>query len=198
MERAREESRVSRQQVAMAGKLKAEVESHGLDLELVLRLFEKFVHNEDAARHLAEAVVEHGPLLEARKILSQENEALKAEMEKRQEEADRLRSDCWHYQEVLSQLRSGAAAEEALRCFHRRFQGASQVLEFLARWPQIVPMRCRSFFCGARFWVDRGPTYFRTKLVCPCCGLGEVYYDDQALVALGILYRAPFKIQLGE
>jgi chromosome segregation ATPase len=198
LERAREEAHISREEIAVAGKLKSEVESHGLALDLVLRLSEEFAHDEDAASHLAEAVVEHSSLLEARETLHRENEALKVETEKRQEEADRLKADYQHYQEVLSQLRSNIAEEEALRRFQGRFQGASQVLECLARWPQVVPMRCRSFFCGARFWVDRGPTYFRTKLVCPCCGLGEVYYDDEALRDLDLLDSAPFKIQLGE
>jgi hypothetical protein len=198
LERAMEQVHISQEEIAVAGKLKSEVESHGLDLELVLRLSEEFARDEDAASHLAEAVIEHGALLEARETLCEENEALKVEMEKGQEEADRLKADCQHYQEALSQLRSNIAEEEALRRFQGRFQMASQVLEFLARWPQVVPMRCHSFFCGARFWVDRGPTYFRTKLVCPCCGLGEVYYDDKALRDLDLLDSAPFKIQLGE
>jgi len=198
LEQAREEAKVNQEEAAIAGRLKAEVESHGLDLELTLRLFEEFASDEDAARRLAEAVAEYGSQLEAREILREENEAMKIEVEKGRKMSDEFKLECQHKQEVLTQLKSDLTEEDRLRHFWRRFQGASQVLEYLARWGQVIPMRCHWFFCGARFLVDQGPGSFRTKFVCPCCGLGLVYYDDEAFTTLGLSYRAPIKIELGE
>jgi len=198
LEHTMQEAQVNRDDVAIAIKLKAEVESHRLDLELTLGLFEEFAGDEDATRHLAEAVAEYGSQLEAREVLRKQNEALRVEEEKRQENLAELRTECQRDQEVLSQLRTDLAEQERLRRFWQRFKGTSQILEYLARWDQVIPMRCNWFFCGARFLVDQGPSSFRTKLTCPCCGLGLVYYDDEAFTTLGLSYRTPIKIELGE
>jgi hypothetical protein len=198
LEQARKEAQVSQEEVATTGKLKTKLESHKLDLELTLRLFEEFAHDEDAAMLFAQGREEYGSQTKARESLREENETLRVENEKGKEESDRMKAECQQQQEVLSRLKSNIAEEEALRHFHRRFQGASGTMEYLARWPQIIPMRCHWFSCGARFWVDTGPTNFRTKFICPCCGIGQVYYDDEAFIAQGITYRAPFRIQLEE
>jgi hypothetical protein len=195
---ARREARVSHEQVDIAGRINALVQSHGLDLDVSLRLFEEFAHDEDAGGHLAQAVAEHGSLLKALQTVREQNEAQQAELDKGRQESDNLKAECQHHGEVLSQLRSDLAKEEALRRFHKRFSLHSPALEYLARWEQVIPLRCTWILCGARFWVNRGPSNFRTTFVCPCCGLGPAQWDDDAFKTLGIPPGGPFKITLGE
>jgi hypothetical protein len=196
VEVAMEKARVNQEEIATAGRLKAAVESHGLDLELALGLLSEFAGDKDAARHLAEAVAEYGSQLEARTTLREQNEALKAQIEEEGEQFARVKADCQQHEETLSRLRSDLAQEEALHRFHSRFKGWSGLLECLARWDQVILLRCHWFFCGARFWVDRGPTSFRSKLICPCCGVSQLYFDDEPFMAIGIPDRGPIKIQL--
>jgi hypothetical protein len=195
---AMQEAQVNQEDIAVAVKLKAELESRGLDLRLTLGLFQEFARDEDAAGHLAEAVAEYGSQLEAREVLRKQNEELKVEEDKIEKNLTEQRAECHRHQEILSQLRSDIAEQDNLRRFWRRFAGRTQALEYLAKWRQVVPMRCYAFFCGARFWVDSGPTYFRTKLACPCCRQELTGYDEEAFTSLGLSFRGPFRIELGE
>jgi len=195
---AMQEAQVNREDIAIAVRLKAELESCGLDLRLTLGLFEEFARDKDAAGHLAEAVAEYGSQLEAREVLRKQNEELKVEEEKIDKNLTELKVECHRHQETLSQLRSDLAEQDNLRRFWRRFAGRTQALEYLAKWRQVVPMRCYAVFCGARFWVDSGPTYFRTKLACPSCRQELTGYDEEAFTTLGLSFRGPFRIELGE
>jgi len=199
LERARQDAGVRQKEIAIAGELKSQVESHDLNIQLTLKLLKEFAQDKEAAKHLAEAITEYGSQLEARETLRRENETLKAQMDQRQEEMVTLESVSQQHQEMLTQLKSDLAEEDALRRFYRRFGQWSRLLEYLAKWSQVLPLRCNWFFCGARFLVDRKPTNFRAKFVCPCCGSSEqVYYDDEAFVDLGMMEKAPLKIELKE
>lgn len=197
LERAREEAAITNDEIASAGKLKARVEGHGIDLELALRFFKEFTCSKDAATSLAQAVAEYGSELQAKEALRQENDTLKNEIEERLEKRDQLEKDCQDKQAALTQLREDIAEEERLRHFHQRYGVASPVLEYLSNLEQVIPLRCHMAFCSATFWVNRGPSHFRAKYVCPCCGHTALDYDEQAFNALGVSFRGPFKIELG-
>jgi DNA repair exonuclease SbcCD ATPase subunit len=198
LEQAIQEANINREHIALAVNLKAEVEAHNLDLKLTLRLLEEFAGDEDAARLLAEAVAEYGSQLKARETLRRHNEAVMVEGRQKQEKLAEVEAECQRKQEVLLRLQADLAEQERLRRFWRRFAGRSKALEYLAKWGQVIPMRCYALFCGARFWVDLDPTNFRTKHVCPCCGRRLVDFDDEALTTLGLSFRGPFQINLGE
>jgi len=195
--KVRERAGVREQDIANAVKLKALVASHGLDLELALRLCEEFAHDPDAATQLALAVSEGHTQLEAREAWRKENDTLKAEAEERQSECDQLKLECQQHREALSRLQADLENEDRLRRFHQRYQGHVQVLEHLARWDEIVPVRCQGPFCGARFWVSRGPSNLRAYHVCPCCGLGPLDYDRDAVADIGLSSKGTIEIKLG-
>ncbi|RLC60833.1 MAG: hypothetical protein DRI01_09550 [Chloroflexi bacterium] len=198
VEHAMQEAEVNSDDIATATRLKAEAENHGLDLKLALRLFEEFANSDDAGKELAEAVAEYGSQLEAREALQSQNEMLRAEEEKRQQKLDELEAECQRSQQVLSQLRSDVKEQDTLRRFWWSYHKMAPILECLVKWGYFVPLRCKSFACGARFWVNQGLAPFRTKFVCPCCGLELVDYDDEAFTTLGLSDRAPIKIRPGE
>jgi septal ring factor EnvC (AmiA/AmiB activator) len=198
LEKARERAGVREQDIANTVKLKALVASHGLDLEFALRLGEEFACDSDAATQLAQAVSEGRTQLEAREAWQKENDSLKAESEERRTECDQLKLECQQHREVLSRLQADLANEDRLRRFHQRYQGHVKILEHLdARWEEIVPIRCQGPFCNARFWVSRAPSNLRAYHVCPCCGLGALEYDVDAIVDIGLSSKGTIEIKLG-
>ena len=95
------------------------------------------------------------------------------------------------------------AAEQELRRFYRRFGGLRGVLEQLAKWNQVYPLRCKntvyivakafdpSAGC-ARVWTDKPVSR------CPYCGQNALDYDVEVYKALGTTVGLPIKINLGE
>jgi hypothetical protein len=205
LEQAMEENRVSHQDIALAARLKSELEGNGLGLKLALELMRGFTSQPEPAMKLATAVAEYGSELQAREALRRENEALRkehdhlrAEEKNRQQALAQLEAQLQRDQDTLCQLRSDLAEEDNLRRFHWRFQKVARFLEYLATWGHLFPLRCHNLFCGARFWVSRGPAHLRTGFLCPCCGAGLVDYDEDALAFLGLREKAPIEIKLEE
>lgn len=197
LQKARERAGVDEQDIANAVKLKTLVASHGLNLEFALRLGEEFARDSDAATQLAQGVSEGRTQLDAREAWRKENDSLKAEFEERRSECDRLKLECQQHQEALSRLQADLKNEDRLRRFHQRYQSHVKVLEHLARWEEIVPVRCQGLFCKARFWVSRAPSNLRAHHVCPCCGLGDLDYDRDAATDIGISEKGTIEIKLG-
>lgn len=195
---ARKKAGIDKQDIVSAVEMKALAASHGLDLELVLRLGEEFAHDVDAANKLALAVTEGRTQLEAREAWQKENESLKVEVEEKRTKCEQLKRECLQAQETLSRLQADLANEDRLRRFHQRYQGHVKILEHLAaRWDEIVPVRCLGPFCQARFWVSRGPSNFRAYHVCPCCGLGPLEYDRDAVAEIGLSDKGTIEVKLG-
>jgi myosin heavy subunit len=198
VERAQKKAGVDLEQIAAGGRLKAQLKKHGLSLDLALELLGEFARQEDAAQKLAEAVAEYGSALEVSAALHEKNEALRVETEGRQEESAQLKEECQRDREALARLRSDRGEQEALRHFWRRFHPSSDLLEYLATWPQVYMLRCYHPLCGgARFLVNGGPSNFWAKFVCPRCRVEKVDWDDDAFTALGMsTYRGPITIHL--
>jgi hypothetical protein len=194
---AMKEAEVERKEIVAAGRFKAEAHRYGLTPELALKLLGEYAGDQDALTHLAEHAAEHGSQLKARASLEEEKEALALEVEQLRQEGATLSVDCQRQRETYNRLTSQLKEQEALRHFWGRYRNWSGLLECLASWGQLLPMRCDWFLCRARFWVDHGPTNFRSKHTCPCCGVGLVYPDERVFTATGQPYGVPIQVTLG-
>ncbi|MDP3061849.1 MAG: hypothetical protein Q8O40_01360 [Chloroflexota bacterium] len=190
------EAEVKEGDIAAAGRVKAELKRYGLTLEVAAKLLGEFAGGEAALVQMAEAATEYGSLFEARASLRRENESEEQKTQSTREERARLTADCQRLQDTRSRLTSDVAQQEALRRFHDRYQGWSGILEHLAGWNQVIPMRCNWLTCGAHFLVDRAPSHFRTRHVCPCCGLSVLLYDEWFYTFTGQPYASPIKVRL--
>jgi hypothetical protein len=198
IEQARAESRISQEEVATARELKDEVEKHSLNLNLALRLCDEFARNKDTAIELTRAIEKYGSMQRTMEKFHSENETIKKEIVERQKESEELLVKCEQTRQQLSHLKSELGDETRVRNFWKRYRGSIGFLEYLAGWEQIHPLHCQFFTCGARFLVDQGPSNFRTKYVCPSCGLSHYMYDGEAAIKLGLPYGTPLKVRLGE
>ncbi|MDP3064417.1 MAG: hypothetical protein Q8O40_14595 [Chloroflexota bacterium] len=196
LEQAMVEADVKEGDVAAAGRVKSELKRYGLTLELAAKLLSEFAGGEAALVQMAQAAAEYGSQLEANATLRRDNEAVEAKTQVTREEHARLTADCQRLRDAHNRLTSDAAQQEALRRFHARYQNWSGVLEHLARWDQVIPMRCNWLTCGAHFLVDRGPSHFRNRHVCPCCGLSVLLYDEWFYTTTGQPYASPIQVRL--
>ncbi|MDP2953885.1 MAG: hypothetical protein Q8O76_11295 [Chloroflexota bacterium] len=196
LERAKVDAEVQERDIASAGTLKAQLKRYGINVELAAKLLSEFAGGEAALVQMAEAAAEYGSQLEARASLRRENEAEEQKTQSTREERARLTADCQRLQDTRHRLTSDLGQQEALRRFQARYQTWSGVQEHLARWNQVIPMRCGWLTCGAHFLVDRAPSHFRTRHVCPCCGLSVLYYDEGFYSATGQPYASPIQVRL--
>jgi DNA repair exonuclease SbcCD ATPase subunit len=214
VEEYQEKAKVTEEDMVTAGQLKAEVESHGLNLELVLGLSQEFAGHENARHELAKVLKEYQTLTNYVAAFNKEVEAhektLKSDLDKLQSEKDRRQTEINSLEQarrqlesILSQLQADVAQEEELRRFYHRYQGTGVLLESLAGWNQIFFLRCNNplyaltgFFDrsagGAQVWTDKAGAK------CPHCGLNTLVYDERLYQALNLPIGAPLKLQLGE
>lgn len=208
LEQARRNHKVNKEEIEAAGDLKAVVESHGLSLKPTLKLLAEYKGDAEVLQRLVEAANEYDSATKARTALQAENAALKKENEVKRQETSReeeklvkLKEGCQETEASLKRWKSDENWEKYLRRLYHRYLGWTGLLEYLSVWNGVYLVRCRLPMCGARFWVDRLPTNFRAKHVCPCCGVGNitenVIYDDEAFKALNISHRGPIKVTLG-
>jgi DNA repair exonuclease SbcCD ATPase subunit len=208
VEDAHQRAGVTREEVAAATQIKAEVEKHGFTLELVLGLAGEFAGHSDAAEKLAAGLKQHGSLTVYLKNLKEEaakirqelmSEISRLELQNRQLEDSRLNLEA-----VVSQLKADEAVEQDIRHFHRRFGVLGPFLEKLSEWKGIYPLRCNhpvyaftKFFNPAtgcaHVWTDKP-----VSNKCPYCGLNTLVYDEEVYKAFNIPVGLPIIINLGE
>ena len=215
IERCREKAKVTEQDVVTAGQLKAEVESRGFSLKLVLDLCQEFAGHEDAREELSRGLNEQQTLgdyiadLKERgeaqeKALKQDLDKLQSEKDKRQAAINDLEQTRQQLEGILGQLQADLAEQEGLRRFYRRYQGLSGLMDCLAGWRGLFFVRCNNPLhaltgsidrstAGARFWTEKPP-----KRRCPCCDYPDAVYDESVYQALNLPPGTPIKLQLGE
>jgi len=197
LEESRKAAEISQEEIASAKELKAIVKKSGLELGLALELCGEFARSNRPAKKIAQTVKEYGSLLEAGKKLKKQNEDLAKEIEEKLKESESLLSRCDRTRQELWQLGSELDNEKAVHNFYKRYKDSSSLLDYLADWGFIYPTRCQMITCNARFLVSRDPSHFRTKYVCPSCGLTTNTYDNEASTKLGLPYGSPFNVKLG-
>lgn len=202
-----QQANVTKEEIMTAGKVKADVESHGFTLELVLDISKEFAGHKNAGEKLAAGLKEHGSLNKYLDDLdawgNKERGRIMAEIAGLESQKKGLNNENIRLGNVLSQLRADIAGEEELRRFHHRYAGLSELLEKLATWDQVYFMRCGNpINMGAgiidkrlgspHFWTDKPP------VLCPHCGYQHLYYDTEIYQYLNRSAEVPFKLILGE
>ena len=207
LEDCRLEANITREEVITAGQIKAEVEKHGFSLELVLGLSREFAGYDNAKETLASALKKHDTLTGCLKEMEERGEeqqkTLLSEISLLETQNKQLKNDHVRLDTIVSQLKSEEAAEQGMRQFYQRFHGLGEVLEQLAKWKTVYPLRCNnpvyalakpfnpSAGC-ARIWTDKP-----ISAKCPYCGMKTLAYDEEVYNALGLPVGGPIKIVVG-
>ncbi len=202
-----QQANITKEEIMTAGKVKADVESHGLTLELVLDISKEFAGHKNVREKLAEGLKEHGSLSKYLNDLDEwgnkERTRMMAEIAGLESQKTGLNNENMRLGSVLSQLQADIAGEEELRRFHRRYSGYSELLDKLAKWEQVYFMRCGNpVNMGAgvidkklgnpHFWTEKPP------VSCPHCGYPRSYFDTEIYQYLNWPAEVPFKLTLGE
>ena len=208
VEDSHRKANVTREEVTAAGQIKVEVEKHGFTLELALSLAREFAGHGGASERLQAGLKKEGSLTRYLKELEAWGEkrrsALLSEMSHLEAQNEQLEDRRLQLQAVVMQLRADEAAENELRWYYRRFGASGCVLEQLAKWSHVYPLRCsnplyavakafNSSVGCARVWTDKP-----VSQKCPYCGLQTLNFDVEVYNALGIPVGYPIKINLGE
>jgi len=201
------QANVTKEEVITAGRVKAEVESHGFTLELMLGLSKEFVGHKNAREKLAEGLKEHGSLKKYLDNLydeaTKERARVMAEIAGLESQKKGLADESIRLGNVLSQLQADVAGEDDLRRFYRSYVGLSGIMDQLAAWEQVYFMRCGNpvnmtagvfdkKYGNPHFWTDKPP------ITCPHCGYSRLYFDAEIYKYLNWSADIPLKITLGE
>lgn len=202
-----QQANVTKEAITTAGKVKAEVESHGFTLELVLDLSKEFAGHKNAREKLSKGLKEHGSLNKYLDDLNdwgnKERARIMAEIAGLESQKKGLANENIRLGSVLSQLQSDITGEEELRRFYRRYAGFSGLLDKLTAWEHVYFMRCGNpinMTAGVfdkkqgnpHFWTDKPP------VSCPHCGYPITYFDTEIYQYLNWPAEVPFKLILGE
>jgi hypothetical protein len=207
LEDCHQKANITREEVAIAGQVKTEVENHGFTIEAILDLSKEFAGHEHAREKLVEALNRHGSLTKYLDVLAAQGE--KQEKELRVDVANletrkkSLDQECRFNTNLILQLRTDIEAENELRRFYHRYQGVCVLMEYLSGWNQVFFMRCNNpafTITGAfdrnsgnaNFWTDKPPA------MCPQCGYRHLLFDERVYQALNCPVGAPLKLRLGE
>lgn len=207
LEDSYQQANVTKEDVVAAGKLKADVESHGFTLELMLDLSHEFAGHKNAREKLTEGLKTHGSLSkyldELDDLGNKEKSRVMAEIAGLESQKKTLASENGNLRNMLSRLQADITNEEALRQFHQRYSPVSWFLDQLVRWDRVYFMRCGSpvnMAAGVidkklgspHFWTDALPT------VCPHCGCRPIFYDTEIYQHLNWPAEIPLKLRLGD
>ena len=202
-----QQANVTKEAIMTAGKVKADVESHGFTLELVLDLSKEFAGHKNAKEKLSKGLKEHGSLNKYLDNLAdwgnKERTRVLAEIAGIESQKKGIADENIRLGNVLSQLQADIAGEETLRQFYHRYADYSELLEKMAAWDQVYFMRCGNpinMTAGVfdkkqgnpHFWTDKPP------VSCPHCGYPRVYFDTEIYQYLNWPAEVPFKLILGE
>lgn len=202
-----QQANVTKEEIMTAGKVKADVESHGFTLELVLDLSKEFAGYKNTREKLSKGLKEHGSLNKYLDDLDEwgnkERARIIAEIAGLELQKKGLTNENIRLGSVLSQLQADIAGEETLMQFYHRYAGYSGLLDKLETWEQVYFMRCGNpvnMTAGMldkkqgnpHFWTDKPP------VSCPHCGYPRVYFDTEIYQFLNWPAEVPFKLTLGE
>lgn len=113
-----QQANVTREEVTTVGKLKADIESHGFSLELMLDLSQEFSSHKNAREQLAEGLKAHGSLNKYLNDLDdfgkKEKSRVTAEITGLESQKKTLAGENGTLRNILSQLQADIANEEAL------------------------------------------------------------------------------------
>jgi uncharacterized phage infection (PIP) family protein YhgE len=142
VEEYRRQANVTEKEVAIAGQIKAEGESRGFPLELVLELAGEFAGHKDARDEFANGLKEHGSLTKYLGQLAgwakEEETRLKSEIADLESRKNNLESYQQQLETALSQLQADIANEKELRHFYSRYHGLSPLIDHLENWGQDI------------------------------------------------------------
>lgn len=197
---ARKEAEVSLKEVAEVARLKAELKARGLTVKFLLDLCLGLELAPESAERIGRDIEMNGTLAQANVSSKKELETNQALIAKSKEELTLMQKLHREEEQYLSKLREDRGKEDTVHRFHRRFSGLEALMQYVAGWDQLAFVQCRHWACGARFWVDRGPSglHLRSQLTCPCCGGKDLEPDAQAY---GVGYAGTeffVKLRLGE
>ncbi|MBI2830850.1 MAG: hypothetical protein HYX79_01155, partial [Chloroflexi bacterium] len=136
-----QQANVTKEEIVTAGKVKADVESHGFTLELALDLSKEFAGHKNAREKLANGLKEHSSLNKYLDNLydgaTKERARVMAEIAGLESQKKGLNNENIRLGNVLSQLHAEIDGEQSLRQFYQRYAGYSWLLEKLATWDQV-------------------------------------------------------------
>ena len=207
IEECYQQANVTKEEVMTAGRIKADVESHGFTLELVLDLSKEFAGHKNTREKLAEGLKEHGSLNKYLNNLhdeaTKERERVVTEIRGLESQKKALSAESGNMRNVLSQLQSDIAYEENLRRFYQRYVGLSGLMDQLASWEQVFFVRCGNPAYAAAGVLDKksGNAHFWTDkpaVMCPHCGYQHLYFDTKVYQYLNWSTEVPLKLSLGE
>lgn len=215
LEECRRKANVTREEIIGATQLKKQLASSGFTIQFTLDLCQEFVCRVNAREELAKAIEEHGTLTKSNAALIQQGEAqkevleselnkLQSEKERRQAEIKSLEQARHQLESILGQLQADVAHEEELRRFYHRYQGTSEVMEYLAGWREIYFVRCNNplFAMTGAFDHRAGGAHFCVEKLpirrCPCCDYPDAVYDSKFYQAFNLPLGTPIKLELGE
>ena len=202
-----QQANVTKEEVITAGKVKADVESHGFTLKLVLDLSKEFAGYKNVREKLSEGLKEHGSFNKYLGNLydgaNKERTRIMAEITGLESQKKGLANENIRLENVLSQLLADIAGEETLRRFYQRYIGYSGLLDKLSKWEQVYFMRCGNLVNMTAGVIDKklgNPHFWTEKLPvsCPHCGYPITYFDTEIYQYLNWPAEEPFKVILGE
>ncbi|MBT9142981.1 MAG: hypothetical protein DDT29_01380 [Dehalococcoidia bacterium] len=186
VEQYRQKANVTKAEIVLAGQIKAEVENHGLSLELALDLSHAFAGYENAREQLAAALTKS-------QTLPDHINALTSERDKIQVEIAALKGVYLFTEDMLFYKK-----------FYQRYQSASRLVEYLANWRGLYFLRCnnplyalpgafdKSKKC-AHFIVEKPPISR-----CPCCDYPGTIFDSELYQLLNQPVGTSYELKLGE
>ncbi len=207
LEQCRQSGGVTMEDIAIAGKLKAEIENSGFSLEMMLGLAREFAPYQNARDRLAESLntyhslTEHIATLEKNateqeKALTTVVNGLLSQTTGEERKVNHLKDNCRQLEINLSRLQVDVEQEQQMRQFYVRYNSVSNLMEYLASWRQVLFLRCDNPFCDPfaginHIWTDKPARR------CPHCGMGNINPDSEPYRLLNLPAGMPFKLNLG-
>ncbi len=205
IEEYHQQAALTRDEVATASQLQAEVEKHGFSLDLMLDIAKEFTVHKDAKEKLAEALKRYGTINKYLDKLEswyeEQRGKFAANISELKSEREKLVSETGNLRNTIAGLKSDINGEEDLRRFYRRYKEVSRLMEHLASWKQVFFVRCTNPLYtlsgvfntksgNVHFWTDQPPT------MCPRCGYRHLVYDESVYESLNIPVGSVVKLQL--
>ncbi len=179
----RQRANVTEQDIVTAGRLKAEVESHGFTLNLALALSQEFAKCESPKDELAQALEQHGTLTKSNGALTERQQRVKSDLAREEAKLEEIGASRQEEEVTLFQIRTEIANNRKILDFYHRYLHLQPLIEYLGGWPNVTFHHCS--WCGAFFWILRPGNVRVTVYRCPWCGLALVDYDRRAYEAVG-------------
>jgi DNA repair exonuclease SbcCD ATPase subunit len=207
LERCKKNAGITAEEIAVAAKLKTEVEKSGFNLETMLGLVQEFVPYQDARERLAgvlknsQSLTEHISTLEQRsaekkKDIAAAIDRLVSQQNSEQSNVNQLKELHRQLENSVARLQADLDGEQGLRQFYIRYRPLSDLLEYLVSWKQVYFLRCDNPMCApfagiTRFWTDK------PVRKCPYCGLSLIKPDPEPFRLLNMTEGTEFQLRLG-